>query len=832
MTSAINLTNNQDIDGILWGWSWGDTRPVALNLTYSFPTTTIEYTDNGYVQIDNFTPFTAAQQAAVTSILANVASFSGLTFTLTTDAFAVLRYANATAVDYGAATDLLFPGLHNIPTAEANPPEEGFGGNPPASAIYAQGDSWYGIDLVTNPGTPILNYGNPLLGSFQFAAGIMHETGHNLGLKHGHVTQNGHGVAFPMLPADHNSYEYSVMTYSQFPGDTPGAPMNVDNAPNHPTTFMQDDIAAIQWLYGANYGATAHNTDTTYSWSSTTGQEFIDGAGQGTPDNNFVLMTLWDGGGIDTYDLSNYTTNLSVDLNPGQWVVLDTDPSGGLFQRADLGTNQSPGATTYFARGNIANALLDPNALATETRSLIENANGGSGGDTLIGNSIGNVFDGNGGNDTIDGRDGNDTAVYSGAKANYITTQMGSSIRIFDGRAGSPDGTDTNTNIEFFRFSDGIYTAAEVLNQPPVLSADTGSPHFLDEIFDVSNSATADAVSGTLAFTDPDSGDTHTASRGLFSATWSGGLIIPVLTQAELVTAMLAAIDVDGTAGTLGWDFSLQDKFADFVAVNEILTTVYNVTVTDHFGGTLSSGSSTQQVTIVLRGANDDVVVDATASTLTGSSNELPNTTGSSTLDTASGVIVFSDLDLNDRPTATINAAGQTVTWQDAVNDYTSELSALQIAALKAAFKITQVDNTNIGSINWTHSIADKELDFLSVGESVTVTTPVIIDDGHGGSVTQNIVVTLVGANDPPIAIPDSNGTIKGSTLTVSAAAGVMANDTDPDIHDQDDLSVFPQTFANLYGSALSTSTAATPMWRRTVRCPAKSLRRTCLHTR
>ena len=77
MTSAINLTNNQDIDGILWGWSWGDTRPVALNLTYSFPTTTIEYTDNGYVQIDNFTPFTAAQQAAVTSILANVASFSG-----------------------------------------------------------------------------------------------------------------------------------------------------------------------------------------------------------------------------------------------------------------------------------------------------------------------------------------------------------------------------------------------------------------------------------------------------------------------------------------------------------------------------------------------------------------------------------------------------------------------------------------------------------------------------------------------------------------------------------------------------------------------------------
>ena len=349
----------------------------------------------------------------------------------------------------------------------------------------------------------------------------MHETGHNLGLKHGHVTQNGHGVAFPMLPADHNSYEYSVMTYSQFPGDTPGAPMNVDNAPNHPTTFMQDDIAAIQCFYGANYGATAHNTDTTYSWSSTTGQEFIDGAGQGTPDNNFVLMTLWDGGGIDTYDLSNYTPISRSTLTRGNGLSSTPTRVAACFS-APISALTDSWRQYVFCPRQFANVLLDPRALATETRSLIENANGGSGGDTLMGQYRQCLR-----RQRWQRHDrwpnGNDTAVYSGAKANYITTQMGSSIRIFDGRAGSPDGTDTNTNIEFFRFSDGIYTAAEVLNQPPVLSADTGSPHFLDEIFDVSNSATADAVSGTLAFTDPDSGDTHTASRGLFSAT---GLVV------------------------------------------------------------------------------------------------------------------------------------------------------------------------------------------------------------------------------------------------------------------------------------------------------------------
>ena len=183
----------------------------------------------------------------------------------------------------------------------------------------------------------------------------MHETGHNLGLKHGHVTQSGHGVTFPTLPADHDSQEYSVMTYRQFPGN----PIQPFNNPDFPTTYMQDDIAALQYMYGANYGATAHNGNTTYTWSPTTGQEFIDGVGQGAPYANFVLMTVWDGGGNDTYDFSNYTTNLSVDLNPGQWIVLDT--SANHAQRADLGNNASvAGSPEYFARGNIANALIDP----------------------------------------------------------------------------------------------------------------------------------------------------------------------------------------------------------------------------------------------------------------------------------------------------------------------------------------------------------------------------------------------------------------------------------------------------------------------------------------
>jgi serralysin len=389
MTQVVNASGNQDIDGILWGWEWGSGG--AQNLTYSFPTGTAEY--SGYAAVNGFSSFNTTQQTAVRSILTNVASFSNLTFTETTGSGAILRYAEASSINYtNNSAVATYTGLHTINTAEATPPELAYNGTAPFSPSYAQGDSWY------NPS----GYNNPVRGSFQYAAGIMHETGHNLGLKHGHVTQSGHGVTFPTLPSNHDSYEYSVMTYRQFPGDNAS---NSDNALDHPTTYMQDDIAALQYMYGANYGATAQNGNTTYTWSPTTGEQSINGVRQqNAPYRNYVLMTVWDGGGNDTYDFSNYTTNLSVDLNPGAWTTLDTSASH--LQRADLGNNGSGGAE-YFAHGNIANALIDPNH-PTETASLIENAYGGSGSDRIVGNAANNVLYGNAGNDTISGGSGDD----------------------------------------------------------------------------------------------------------------------------------------------------------------------------------------------------------------------------------------------------------------------------------------------------------------------------------------------------------------------------------------------------------------------------------------
>jgi VCBS repeat-containing protein len=50
---------------------------------------------------------------------------------------------------------------------------------------------------------------------------------------------------------------------------------------------------------------------------------------------------------------------------------------------------------------------------------------------------------------------------------------------------------------------------------------------------------------------------------------------------------------------------------------------------------------------------------------------------------------------------------------------------------------------------------------------------------------SDSLSLTIVGANDNPIAVADSNGVAKGSMVSVGASTGVLANDTDPDAHDQ-----------------------------------------------
>ncbi|WP_422369759.1 M10 family metallopeptidase C-terminal domain-containing protein [Hoeflea sp.] len=376
--ATTSFTGNASIDGILWGWQW-----ASPNLTYSFPQSVNEYF--GYTRIDDFTPFTPTQQQQIEAFaLNNLTAFSNLTFTETTvPGAANIRFAQSGILDSGGGEGPHFPGFGpTLPrsSAEAVPPDYY------RFPSYSYGDNWFSNG----------NYTEPLLGSFQYAAGLLHEMGHAIGLSHGHITQvvsgtNGQ-LSSPELPANENSQEFSVMTYSQFVGQTLGN--GAIGSADYPWTYMLNDVAAIQHMYGANFNANAGNT--TYRFDPTTGELTIDGFGFGASYRGSILATMWDGGGIDTYDFSNHSNNQTIDLNPGGWSTFSTS------QLANL--NNGQGADAIFARGNLANAYL----YQGDTRSLIENVVTGSGNDTIVGNQAANNIQGGGGNDSLFGGLGGD----------------------------------------------------------------------------------------------------------------------------------------------------------------------------------------------------------------------------------------------------------------------------------------------------------------------------------------------------------------------------------------------------------------------------------------
>lgn len=51
MTKRVNTSGNAEIDALLWGWKWS-----SLTLTYSFPDSAEEYTDDGYEAVEGFQP--------------------------------------------------------------------------------------------------------------------------------------------------------------------------------------------------------------------------------------------------------------------------------------------------------------------------------------------------------------------------------------------------------------------------------------------------------------------------------------------------------------------------------------------------------------------------------------------------------------------------------------------------------------------------------------------------------------------------------------------------------------------------------------------------------
>ncbi len=102
---------------------------------------------------------------------------------------------------------------------------------------------------------------------------------------------------------------------------------------------------------------------------------------------------------------------------------------------------------------------------------------------------------------------------------------------------------------------------------------------------------------------------------------------------------------------------------------------------------------------------------------------------------------------------------------------------------------------TGSGSVATTFSAQDHTFDFLAVGQTLTVTYNVTVADGHGGTSTQPLTVTITGTNDAPVIATDAGGhavTEQAGQLGSASADTASASLTfaDADLSDTHSMSV------------------------------------------
>ena len=166
-------------------------------------------------------------------------------------------------------------------------------------------------------------------------------------------------------------------------------------------------------------------------------------------------------------------------------------------------------------------------------------------------------------------------------------------------------------------------------NDTPTLTATNVTGAVVEDAATVADNPNSGAIetgsylagSGALSFADLDASDTSRVTSALVSATvTTGGTVV----SSALSTALQdlgntfkisgAGVATAAHSGTVDWAFALNNGLAQYLAVGEVVTVVYRVTVTDDSGITAASGSHevntrTQDLTFTLTGTNDAPVL-------------------------------------------------------------------------------------------------------------------------------------------------------------------------------------------------------------------------------
>ena len=201
---------------------------------------------------------------------------------------------------------------------------------------------------------------------------------------------------------------------------------------------------------------------------------------------------------------------------------------------------------------------------------------------------------------------------------------------------------------------------------------------------------------------------------------------VPALTEA----ALKAHLHIDPTTGQV----SFPDGF-DFLAQGQKVDYVVQVTA--------SSGpdSAPLLIHITIEGENDAPTIVVNETDDAGSVVEDCHVA-------TSGTVTFQDFDLTDHHTAT--AAFKSSTLGDGHQPLGSFV-------IDDAVSENTSDTGNHGTIGWHFTLDNSNPAVQALGEGQTITQvyTITIEDGHGGTATRDVSVTITGTNDAPVAHHD-----------------------------------------------------------------------------
>ena len=173
------------------------------------------------------------------------------------------------------------------------------------------------------------------------------------------------------------------------------------------------------------------------------------------------------------------------------------------------------------------------------------------------------------------------------------------------------------------------------------------------------------------------------------------------------------------------------------------------------------------------------------------------------------GTVTVTVTGVNDAPSAVNDAytldedatlaadASRNLLSNDTDIDATDTLSVTGATATSAKGVVVSLNANGTFSYN-----PGTKFNYLVAGQTATDTFAYTISDGHGGTKTATVTLTINGANDAPNAVNDAYSLGEDSSLPVDASRNLLSNDTDPDTGDT--LSVTSLNVTSAQGVAVT----------------------------